>query len=149
MSFKTFLQHLLPFLYKASRREFDKLNPEQQAAFFHGSGILDILRKQIGKAPEETRALILLTYPDLTEETLNTGLVQAAHAYNIEVGVNNIDNTISLIQVYLSLEHGKLWDGIMDGFASLITIVLAPAGTPSAKILMLMRYVYERYIQKK
>ena len=68
MPFLSFLGKFFTHLFNGAQKAYDKLSPEEKASLIHGSGIIDILNKEIGKTPSEIRALILAKYPDFDSE---------------------------------------------------------------------------------
>lgn len=148
MSLKSFIDHLLAGIFNEAKHLYNEMSHEEQEALKQGSGITQILKITIGKAPAEVRALIAKTFPELDEVTVEKILYQVAHAFNIEVRSNDLDGTISTIQTYLSLPHGNLWDGIMHGLAVLFSLAFSKDSTAD-KIGMVMEYVFKKYVFKK
>lgn len=149
MSLKTFLERLLPFLFKAAKREWDKLPKETQDAIKHGSGIIDTLNKEIGKAPEVIKGAIIAKYPDLNEEAVEKGIFKLLHAFNLAPKSDSFEDAAISVQEHFSSLKGKVLDAILQAGANVVAIVLAPAQTVSAKIFMVMEYAYRKYVKKE
>lgn len=149
MSLITWLEKVLPFLFKAAKREWDSLPATEQNAILHGSGVLDILNTETGKLPAEVRAAITKKFPDLDEATLEKGLFELAHTFGLLPKENDLDDCITLLQTYLSSQQGVKWAAVIQSAANILAIIVAPAGTIFAKIGMLMEYAYQTFFKKK
>lgn len=132
-----------------AEKTFNDLPPEIKAALIHGSGVLDLINQMINNTPDEIRAAIKEKFPDINEADLESGLFTIAHGFNLLPQENNINDVIAKLQEYLKGLQGNVWDGIMNGAAQMLAILLAPAGTKFGAIASLMEYVYQTYFAKK
>lgn len=153
---KTFFGRLLAAIggifkhvFEGARKTFDQLTPEQQAALKHGSGVVALINSELNNTPAEVRAAILEQFPDLDIATLETGLFQVATSFNLAPKEHNLEDIIAALQAYLSTLHGSIWEGITQGVASVLAVILAPAGTKFAAVGQLMEYVYQTFFKKK
>lgn len=135
-------------VFEGAKKTYESLTPEQQAALLHGSGIIDILNTEVGKTPAEIRALIIQRFPDLDEAKLEAGLIATAHAFNLAVDINSIEDVIAQLQAYLSSLHGNIWESISHGVAGLLAVLFSPSDTKFAAIGSLVEYVYQTFFKK-
>ncbi len=147
MSVIKFLEKILPFLFKAAKREYDSLPQSEKDALQQGSGIFDIINTEVDKTPAEIRALIIAKYPNLDEAKMEAGLFEVAHTFNLLVEDNNFDDLITKLKAFLATQEGSKWEGVIQSMANILTIVFSPT-TVFAKIGMLMEYVYRKFIKK-
>jgi len=154
--FGRLLQHIGDFfgaifhsVMAGAAKTFDNLSPEIKAALLHGSGIIDIINSMLSNTPDEIRAAIKTTFPDVDEAALETGLFAIAHGFNLLPAENNLNDCIAKLQAYLSAQQGNTWSAISNGAAQLLAVILAPAGTKFGAIASLMEYVYQTFFKKK
>lgn len=149
MSFKTFFEHLFPWLYNASKRAWDDLSKDQQESVKHGSGIIAILNEEIGKAPADLRKLITEKFPDLSEPDAERGIFDLAHMLNLVHKENDFDDATLVIQNYLTSHIGVKWEGVSKMAASFLGIILNPTLTVFAKIELAAEFAYDTFFRKK
>jgi len=145
---QTILEKILPFLFKAAKREYDKLPQAEKDALQQGSGIFDIINTEVDKTPAEIRALIIAKYPTLDEAKMEAGLFEVAHTFNLLVEANNFDDLITKLKAFLASQQGAKWAAVVQSMANIAAIIFAPEGTIFAKVGMIMEYVYQHFIKK-
>lgn len=147
MAFFDFL-HIFTDLFNAAKRTWNKLEPEVQTALVHGSGVIDIINRNLSAIPADIITLIQTKYPDLDVIKLKTGL-QAVTTQLTKIEAipdQDLTKTIQNLQAYLSGLQGKFWEGASSTLAQLLSIVLAPEETIFAKIASLIEYVYRKKV---
>ncbi len=85
MGIKSILEKLLPFLYSAAQKEYDKLNAESQTGMLHGLNIAQVIKENLDAA-ETDIVNIIIAKTGLDEVTIGAALQQIAAHYNITDG---------------------------------------------------------------
>lgn len=149
MAFFDFL-HIFTDLFNAAKRAWNKVEPEVQAALIHGSGVIDIINRNLTAIPADVVTLIQTKFPDLDVVKLQIGL-QAVTTQLTKIQAvpdQDLATTIQNLQTYLSGLQGNFWEGASSTLAQLLSIVLAPQETIFAKVVSLTEYVYRTFIRK-
>lgn len=150
MAFFDFL-HFFGDLFNSTEKAWRKLEPEVQAALIHGSGVIDIINKNLDQTPEFVWELIQKKFPDITKENLQVGLQKVNDDFKIAEGIDNPDllTLIKNLQTYLASLKGQFWQKASSFISQTLAIVLAPNETEFAKIVSFIEFVYRTIINKK
>ena len=151
MAFFDFL-HIFTDLFNSAEKAWHKLEPEVQDSLIKGSGIIEVINKNIESTPDEVFELIQKKFPDVTKEKLEAGLQKVSEGFGIATDVTNtpdLQTLITNIQKYLSSLKGKFWESASSIAAQLLSIFFAPDETPFAKVVQFIEYAYRKIILKQ
>ncbi len=143
--------HFFEGLFNAAQHAWSKLEPDLQNAILQGSGIIDIINKNIDAAPPEVIALIQKAFPNLTTDKLKSALHEVNKVFNIasDIEDSDLEVTLSRLQKYLATFNlNNTWSAVSSTAAQILSTAFAPNGTPFAKISMLIEFVYNKFIKK-
>ncbi len=134
-------------LFNSAKKTWVKLSPEVQNAMLHGSAVFAAINKFRDAAPDFIIDFLTKKYPDLPVEKLFDGLTKVSLALNIAEGINSpdLETTIKNLQAYFASkkDDGKIWATLSHAAASILAVILAPAGTKVAVVISLIEYVFQ------
>lgn len=137
-------------IFDAAERAYNKLQPEVKKAMVQASGVLDILNKNVDKAPDFVIELIQKVYPELTREKMLEGLNKVSEGLNVvdAIEAETLEETIKNLQKHLEGLQGQTWAGVSSLAAKLLAVVFSPEGIKWATVETLMEFIYHRFIKK-
>jgi hypothetical protein len=145
MSIKSILEKLLPFLFSAAQKEYDKLNKESQTGLLHGLNIGQIIKENLDAA-ETDIVNIIVAKTGLDADEVGAALQEIGDHYGITDG-----SIITYLQTELKAAQNVLkWKGILNTFANIAAIVLSGGSLTWEKLAMgLLQFAYEKFVKPK
>jgi hypothetical protein len=146
MAFFDFL-HIFGDLFNSTEKAWNKLEPEVQTALVHGTGVIDIINKNVAATPDIVWELIQKKFPDLTKDKVEGALAKATQDLKVAESIANPDvlTSIKNLQTYFAGLKGKFWQGASSTISQLLAIALAPDETPFAKVVQFVEWVYRKF----
>lgn len=135
--------------HNSAEKLWDGLSSEEQAGIKNGSGIIAIINKHIGDAPEVIVDAIKAEFPDVDFAVLTTGLLTICETLNIELPSVDINGAIEGLKTYLASKEGTIWEWASSSLAQLLSVIFTPNQTVFAKISMLVEFAYQTFIKIK
>ncbi len=141
--------HIFADLFNSANKAWHKLEPEIQTALLKGSGIIHIVNENLEGSPMYVVELIGQKL-GLKEDEIKKALDHASSIIGIAQGIDSpdLETTMKNLQAYLKTKQGNVWQTASSILAQILSVALAPAGTEFPKIVLLVEYVYNRFIKK-
>lgn len=150
MSFFKAIGHFFENLFNQAAHAWHNLEPEVQKALLHGSGVIDIVNKNLDATPDFVWEIIQKKFPDITEDKLKEGLSKINADFKIaeENLSDDLPTLIGNLQKYLATLKGKFWEAASSTLAQILSAIFAPEQTVFAKIVMVVEFVYRKFIKE-
>lgn len=154
MSLKNFFSNIGEFfegLFNAAKRTWNKIDPVVQKSILHGSGVVEVINRNIDQTPKFIIDLIKNKFPDFDIAKLKLGMAEISKGLNIASDIEDpdLETMVANLQAYLKGLKGKTWAIVSNSMANIIAVFAAPGGTKVAAIIQLMEFAYQTFIKKK
>lgn len=138
-------------LFNAAKKTWNRLSPDVKNAMLKGSGVIELINRNVDKTPDFVLDLIKKQWPDFTMDQLKVALFNVNNALKIADDVEDPDLGVMIanLQNYLKGLKGATWAVVSNMLSNIIAIAIAPAGTKVAAIVQLMEYVYQSFVKKR
>lgn len=143
-----FFKNLVDELFNSAEKAFKALPEATQQQIIDGSGIMSLVGQMVDDTPQDVINALNKTFPKLSNDTLVKGFELLISAWNLTPLTNTLDGLIESVQKHLKSKEGTVWESLMNEAASLFGSYLS-GDTIFQVIVMLMQWVYEKYVQGK